>query len=136
MSKTAQEEAIVIHAVGRRKTAIARLYLTQGKGKISMNHRTIESYFPHEILRSTVLQPLTLLGKRKAYDLRVNVRGGGSKSQAESVRMALARALCEADAENRTVLKDHQLLTRDPRMVERKKYGQRKARRKFQFSKR
>ncbi|MCY4419022.1 MAG: 30S ribosomal protein S9 [Cytophagales bacterium] len=126
----------VIHAVGRRKTSVARLYLSPGKGKVLLNGRDLKDYFPYDVLQIVVLQPLSLLRKRTHYDLRVNVHGGGFKAQAESIRLALVRALCQVDVENRPPLKEAGWVTRDPRMVERKKYGRRKARRKFQFSKR
>jgi small subunit ribosomal protein S9 len=126
----------VTHAIGRRKTSVARVYLKAGTGKITVNKRALEEYFPSEVLRIKVAQALTLLKEVASYDITVNVQGGGSTGQAEATRLAIARALCEINAENRAVLKPEGFLTRDSRMVERKKYGRRKARRRFQFSKR
>lgn len=125
-----------IHKIGRRKTAVARVYLTEGKGKITVNKREMEKYFPTATLQYKVRQAMTLTNNDGAYDVSVNVFGGGITGQAEAIRLALSRAMCEIDAENRTILKPEGLLTRDPRMVERKKFGQKKARKKFQFSKR
>lgn len=126
----------VIHKIGRRKTAVARLYLSTGKGNITINKRDITEYFPTATLQYKVKQPFALTETEDTYDVNVNVYGGGITGQAEAVRLALSRALCEVDQENRGVLKPEGLLTRDPRMVERKKFGQKKARKKFQFSKR
>jgi small subunit ribosomal protein S9 len=126
----------VIHKIGRRKTAVARVYVSQGKGTITINKRDIAEYFPTPTLQYKVKQPFSITNTEETYDVTVNVYGGGITGQAEAVRLALSRALCEVDAENRTLLKPEGLLTRDPRMVERKKYGQKKARKKFQFSKR
>jgi small subunit ribosomal protein S9 len=126
----------VISKIGRRKTSVARLYLSSGNGTISINGRTLENYFPSEIHKIIIKQPLVLLESDGKYDININVNGGGFKGQAEAIRLAVSRALCELDAENRPPLKKEGFLTRDPRMVERKKYGRRKARRKFQFSKR
>lgn len=126
----------VINTIGRRKTAIARLYMEPGKGKVTINKKDLEAYFPTEVLQTIALQALTLVDAKGNYDVKINVAGGGLKGQAEAVRLATARALCEADAEFRPPLKKEGFLTRDPRMVERKKYGHRKARRSFQFSKR
>ncbi len=126
----------VIHKIGRRKTAVARVYVSQGKGKITINKRDLAEYFPTPTLQYKVKQPFSLTNTEDTYDVNVNVYGGGITGQAEAVRLALSRALCEVDAENRGLLKPEGLLTRDPRMVERKKYGQKKARKKFQFSKR
>ncbi len=126
----------VIHKIGRRKTAVARVYVSEGKGNISVNKRDLETYFPTATLQYKVKQPLTLTDNEKQFDVKVNVYGGGITGQAEAVRLALSRAMCEINEENRTVLKPEGLLTRDPRMVERKKFGQKKARKKFQFSKR
>jgi small subunit ribosomal protein S9 len=125
-----------INAIGRRKTSVARLYLTPGKGEIEINGRHVDDYFPSEIHKIIIKQPFSLLEKDGSYDVKINVSGGGIKGQAEAIRLAVARALCEADPENRPPLKKEGFLTRDPRMVERKKYGRRKARRRFQFSKR
>ena len=126
----------VINAVGRRKTSVARIYVKLGSGDILVNNRTMDDYFPSDIMRIIVKQPLTLLEKEGDFDIKVNVTGGGFKGQAEAIRLAISRALCEIDDENRPPLKKEGFLTRDPRMVERKKYGRRKARRRFQFSKR
>ncbi|AWL77867.1 30S ribosomal protein S9 [Capnocytophaga canimorsus] len=126
----------VIHKIGRRKTAVARVYVKPGNGAISVNKRDLNDYFTTSTLQYKVKQPFALLGAEDAYDVKVNVYGGGVTGQAEAIRLAISRALCEVDAENRSVLKPEGLLTRDPRMVERKKFGQKKARKKFQFSKR
>ncbi len=126
----------VIHKIGRRKTAVARVYLSTGKGKITVNKRDLADYFPTATLQYKVQQPFALTDNEKAFDVNINVYGGGITGQAEAVRLAISRALCELDEENRTALKPEGLLTRDPRMVERKKFGQKKARKKFQFSKR
>ncbi|MFT5103853.1 MAG: small subunit ribosomal protein S9 [Candidatus Latescibacterota bacterium] len=126
----------VIHKIGRRKTAVARVYLSAGKGEITVNKRTLENYFTTATLQYKVKQPLVITDNEKVYDIKVNVFGGGITGQAEAIRLALSRAMCEINEENRTLLKPEGLLTRDPRMVERKKFGQKKARKKFQFSKR
>ena len=126
----------VIHKIGRRKTAVARVYLSKGKGNITVNKRNLEDYFPTATLQYKVNQPLAMTNNEKSFDISVNVYGGGITGQAEAVRLALSRAMCELDEENRGILKPEGLLTRDPRMVERKKFGQKKARKKFQFSKR
>ena len=126
----------VVNAIGRRKTSVARIYLSSGKGNITVNQRDLNEYFPSEILQIIIKQPLTILNEEGNFDIKVNVDGGGSKGQAEAIRLAIARALCEVNVENRPPLKKEGFLTRDPRMVERKKYGRRKARRRFQFSKR
>ena len=126
----------VIHKIGRRKAAVARIYISEGEGKITVNKRDIKEYFPTDTLRYRVLQPFQLTGNVDIFDVNVNVYGGGITGQAEAVRLAISRALCEIDAENRGILKPEGLLTRDPRTVERKKYGRKKARKKFQFSKR
>ncbi len=125
-----------INTLGRRKTSVARIYLTSGKGVIQINKRPLENYFPAKVLRMVVQQPLHEAAVAKQYNIQVNVQGGGLKGQAEAIRLAIARALCQIDAEYRPSLKHAGYLTRDPRMVERKKYGRRKARRRFQFSKR
>jgi small subunit ribosomal protein S9 len=126
----------VIHKIGRRKCAVARVYVSEGTGKITVNKKEFTTYFPTATLQYKVMQPFSLTENVGNFDVKVNVYGGGSTGQAEAVRMALARVLCEVDAENRIVLKPEGLLTRDPRMVERKKFGQKKARKRFQFSKR
>ncbi|WP_396635641.1 30S ribosomal protein S9 [Maribacter sp. R77961] len=126
----------IIHKIGRRKTAVARIYLSEGKGNIVINNKDLNDYFPTATLQYKVKQPFTLTGTDDTYDVKVNVYGGGITGQAEAIRLAISRAICEIDAENRITLKPEGLLTRDPRMVERKKFGQKKARKKFQFSKR
>ena len=126
----------IIHKIGRRKTAVARVYLSEGKGNIIVNDRDLVNYFPTATLQYKVKQAFALTNTEDNYDVKVNVFGGGITGQAEAIRLALSRALCEIDEENRITLKPEGLLTRDPRMVERKKFGQKKARKKFQFSKR
>jgi len=126
----------VIHKIGRRKTAVARVYVSKGKGNITVNKKDVNTYFPTATLQYKVNQPLVMTNNEKDFDVKVNVFGGGVTGQAEAVRLALSRAMCELNEENRSILKPEGLLTRDPRMVERKKFGQKKARKKFQFSKR
>ena len=126
----------VIHKIGRRKTAVARVYVSKGKGNIIVNKKNLNTYFPTATIQYKVNQPLALTNNEDNFDVKVNVFGGGITGQAEAVRLALSRAMCELDEENRSILKPEGLLTRDPRMVERKKFGQKKARKKFQFSKR
>ena len=126
----------VIHKIGRRKTAVARVYVAKGKGKITVNKKDMAEYFTTAPLQYKVNQPLALTNNDGNFDITVNVYGGGITGQAEAIRLGLSRAMCELDPENRLVLKPEGLLTRDPRMVERKKFGQKKARKKFQFSKR
>lgn len=125
-----------LHKIGRRKTAVARVYLKEGKGNITVNKKELNDYFTTGTLQYKVNQPLMLTENEGKFDLNVNVFGGGITGQAEAVRLAISRIMCELDAENRLILKPEGLLTRDPRMVERKKFGQKKARKKFQFSKR
>ncbi len=126
----------VIHKIGRRKTAVARIYLSEGNGNITINKKELNNYFPTATLQYKVKQPLALTENVENFDIKVNVFGGGITGQAEAIRLAISRALCALEPENRLVLKPEGLLTRDPRMVERKKFGQKKARKKFQFSKR
>jgi len=126
----------VINAIGRRKASIARVYLGEGTGKISVNKREYTQYFNEGHLLFKVLQPLQVTETQSKYDIRVNVYGGGIKGQAEAVKLGIARALLKIDPEYRAILKPLGILTRDPRVVERKKPGQPKARKKFQFSKR
>ncbi len=126
----------VINTLGRRKQAVARIYVSEGKGNITINKRELKEYFPSEILQYIVLQPLNLLEVAEKYDIKVNLDGGGPKGQAEALRLAISRAMIEIDAESRPQLKAAGFLTRDPREVERKKPGQPKARKRFQFSKR
>lgn len=125
-----------IHKIGRRKTAVARVYLSEGKGDITINKRELNKYFTTATLQYKVKQPLQITGNEETFDITVNVFGGGITGQAEAIRLAIARAMCTLNDENRGLLKPEGLLTRDPRMVERKKFGQKKARKKFQFSKR
>jgi len=126
----------ITNTIGRRKTSVARVYLQGGKGDIIVNDKDIAIYFPSEILQTIVKQPLVKLELDGNFDIRVNVKGGGPSGQAEAVRLAIARALVELDAEHKSPLRKEGFITRDPRMVERKKFGRRKARRRFQFSKR
>ena len=126
----------VIHKIGRRKTAVARVYVAKGKGKITVNKKDMAEYFTTATLQYKVNQPIAMTNNDGNFDITVNVYGGGITGQAEAIRLVLSRAMCEVDAENRAILKPEGLLTRDPRMVERKKFGQKKARKKFQFSKR
>ncbi|MEL7145379.1 MAG: 30S ribosomal protein S9 [Bacteroidota bacterium] len=126
----------VINTIGRRKTSVARLYMKPGSGEITVNDRNLTTYFPSEILQLIVKQPIVKIEQEGNFDIKINVDGGGSKGQAEAIRLAISRAFVELDAENKPALKQEGFLTRDPRMVERKKYGRRKARRRFQFSKR
>lgn len=123
-------------AIGRRKTSVARVYLRPGKGKVTINKRELEQYFPLEWRRKNVTAPFSVTGTTGMFDLVVNVRGGGLTGQAEAIRMGIARALVDNDEERRAALREAGFLTRDDRMVERKKYGQPKARKRFQFSKR
>lgn len=125
----------IINTIGRRKTSVARVYLTAGSGKVTVNEKELAVYFPSEILRIKINQPFVTI-KDGAYDVKVNVDGGGITGQAEAIRLGISRALCELNPENRKLLKPEGFLTRDPRMVERKKFGRRKARKRFQFSKR
>jgi len=126
----------VIDTVGRRKTSVARVFMAPGKGKIVVNKLPVEEYFKDEFKRSKALRPLALAEKLEEFDIKVNVQGGGLTGQSGAVCLAIARALVEFDESIRPTLRTERLLTRDPRMVERKKYGQKKARKSFQFSKR
>ena len=126
----------VINTLGRRKTAVARIYLKEGQGTITVNGREFKNYFPTPILQFKVTEPFEVTNCQGKYDVKVNLDGGGIRGQAEALALAIARALCEINAENRPPLKAKGLLMRDPRMVERKKFGQKKARKRFQFSKR
>lgn len=125
-----------INAVGRRKAAIARVFVKEGNGEITINKRSLETYFPSSILQFIVKQPLSLLDVAGKYDIKVNLCGGGYKGQAEALRLAIARALVKINAEDKAALRAAGFVTRDPRAVERKKPGQPKARKRFQFSKR
>jgi len=126
----------ILNAVGRRKTAIARVYLKEGNGTITVNGRDYKEYFPMAILQATIEQPFQITETVGKYDVTVNMDGGGIKGQAEALRLGISRILCEIDPEMRSPLKAKGLMRRDPRMVERKKFGQKKARKRFQFSKR
>lgn len=126
----------VINTIGRRKTSVARIYMQPGKGEIKVNNKDMAEYFPMDVMQIVIKQPLNVVEADGKFDIKVNVDGGGFKGQAEAIRLAIARALCEVDPEYRPPLKKEGFLTRDSRMVERKKYGRRKARRRFQFSKR
>ncbi len=128
--------AEVTNALGRRKAAVARVYLTAGKGEIKINNRDLDNYFPDSTLQFIVKQPLATLGVTDNYDIKANLDGGGIKGQAEALRLAIARALVKINAEDKPALKAQGFMTRDARVVERKKPGQPKARKKFQFSKR
>jgi len=124
------------NAVGRRKEAVARVYLNKGTGNITVNDKEYKNYFPVIYLQNQVELPLKTLDMLAAFDIVINVQGGGPKGQAEAIKMAIARVLCEVNPEYRPTLKKEGLMTRDSRMVERKKFGKAKARRSFQFSKR
>ncbi len=126
----------VINALGRRKSAIARVYLNEGKGKITINKKDYKEYFSVEHFHYVVQQPLVLLEVAEKYDIKANLTGGGVKGQAEALRLAIARALVKINAEDKSLLKTNGFLKRDPREVERKKPGRPKARKRFQFSKR
>ena len=125
-----------VHALGRRKSAVARVYLTEGTGKITINKRDLKDYFPSELVQFVVKQPLTLLNVVDKYDIKVNLYGGGFTGQSQALRLAIARALVKINEEDKKALRAEGFITRDPRSVERKKPGQPKARRRFQFSKR
>ena len=126
----------ITNALGRRKTAVARVYLTKGKGNISVNKKVMTEAFPIDVLQAKINQPFQLTNTVGQYDVKVNVAGGGINGQAEAIRLGISRALVELSADYKPLLKVEGLMTRDPRMVERKKPGQPKARKKFQFSKR
>jgi small subunit ribosomal protein S9 len=125
-----------VNAIGRRKSAIARIYVNEGKGKITVNDRAFEEYFPLQQTQNIIQQPLNLVEASNKYDIVVNLKGGGTTGQAEALRLALARAMVKINPESKEVLKAVKLMTRDPREVERKKPGQPGARKRFQFSKR
>ena len=126
----------VINALGRRKAAIARVYVKEGSGKIVINKREIETYFPSSLLQYVVKQPLNKLGVTELYDININLQGGGFKGQSEAARLGIARALVKIKPEDKPALRSEGFMTRDPREVERKKPGRPKARKRFQFSKR
>ena len=126
----------VIHKIGRRKTSVARVYMSEGKGNITVNKKDYSDFFSTAALQYKILQPFNLTETKDKFDLSVSVKGGGVNGQAEAIRLAISRALVEFNEEFKPTLKSEGLMTRDPRMVERKKFGQKKARKKFQFSKR
>jgi len=126
----------VINTLGRRKTSVARVYLTKGTGKVTVNKKDYKEVFPIDVLQAKIEQPFNITNTAGQFDVKVNVFGGGINGQAEAIRLGISRALVEVAADNKTLLKAEGLMTRDPRMVERKKPGQPKARKKFQFSKR
>jgi small subunit ribosomal protein S9 len=125
-----------VHTIGRRKASVARIYVTKGKGNIVVNGKDYKEYFPLETLQYKLNQPFKVAEQEGNFDIKVIVNGGGINGQADAIKLAIARSLCEIDAENRPALKAEGLLTRDPRVVERKKPGQKKARKKFQWVKR
>jgi len=125
-----------IHTVGKRKTSVARVYMKPGKGTLLINKRDVNDYFPEGLITYKVFQPIVATNSKDCFDFKINVYGGGFNSQAEAIRLAIARALCKADIENKLILKPLGLLKNDTRIVEPKKYGHKKARRSFQFSKR
>jgi small subunit ribosomal protein S9 len=126
----------IVNAIGRRKSAVARIYLKEGKGNITINDRDLQDYFPLQQLQFIIQQPLNIAEVSGKYDIKVNLQGGGIKGQAEALRLAIARAIITVKPESKEALKSSKMLTRDPREVERKKPGQPGARRRFQFSKR
>ena len=126
----------VVNAIGRRKAAVARVFVKEGTGVITINKKDLTVYFPSSILQFIVKQPLSTLGATEKYDIKVNLDGGGFKGQAEALRLAIARALVKINPEDKPALKAEGFMTRDPRSVERKKPGRPKARKRFQFSKR
>ena len=126
----------VVNALGRRKSAVARVYVSEGTGKITINKRNLAEYFPSTILQYVVKQPLSTLGVEEKYDIKVNVYGGGFTGQSQALRLAIARALVKINADDKKALRAEGFMTRDSRVVERKKPGRPKARRRFQFSKR
>lgn len=125
-----------VHTIGRRKASVARIYVTKGKGNIVVNGKDYKEYFPLETLQYKLNQPFKVVEQEGKFDIKVSVNGGGINGQADAIKLAIARSLCEIDVENRPALKAEGLLTRDPRVVERKKPGQKKARKKFQWVKR
>lgn len=125
-----------VNAVGRRKAAVARVIVKEGNGQITINRRPLDVYFPSSILQYIVKQPLLTLEATEKYDIKVNLNGGGYKGQAEALRLAIARALVKINPEDKHALRVEGFMTRDPRVVERKKPGRPKARKRFQFSKR
>ena len=125
-----------IHTIGRRKASVARLYMKEGNGEVNINGKTLEEYFTVNVMQYKFKQPFSLTGTDNKFDVAVKVFGGGCSGQVEAIRLAISRALCQYNEEFRQNLKPEGLLTRDARVVERKKFGQKKARKKFQFSKR
>ena len=125
-----------INAIGRRKASVARVYISNGSGNVVINGKKLEEYFPQKHIRAKVLDPCLIVDQAKTYDITVNVNGGGFKGQSEAIRMAISRALVKINADFKSPLKEQKFLTRDARVVERKKYGKPKARKSFQFSKR
>ena len=125
-----------IHTIGRRKASVARIYMSEGKGNITVNGKDFKEYFPVDTMQFKLEQPFNVTDLAGKFDVKVNVTGGGTTGQAEAIRLAISRALCELDVEHRVTLKPEGLLTRDSRVVERKKPGQKKARKKFQWVKR
>ena len=125
-----------IHTIGRRKASVARIYMSKGKGKITVNGKDFKEYFPVDTMQVKLEQPFNITDVAGKFDVKVNVNGGGTTGQVEAIRLAISRALCELDPENRVSLKPEGMLTRDSRVVERKKPGQKKARKKFQWVKR
>jgi len=125
-----------IHTIGRRKASVARIYMSKGKGKITVNGKDFKEYFPVDTMQYKLEQPFKITDLAGKFDVKVNVNGGGTTGQAEAIRLAISRALCKIDPENRVSLKPEGMLTRDSRVVERKKPGQKKARKKFQWVKR
>ena len=125
-----------IHSIGRRKASVARIYVTEGKGNFVINGKDFKEYFPLKTLQYKLNQPFIVVGCEGKYNIKVNVNGGGINGQADAIKLAISKSLCEIDADNRTALKAEGLLTRDSRVVERKKPGQKKARKKFQWVKR
>lgn len=130
------ENSNIYYATGKRKTSVARVWIKAGKGEILVNKRSLDNYFPRESLRAIAISPLQFLPDRENFDININVKGGGISGQAGAIRHGIAKALVNLDESLRPKLKKEGMLTRDPRQVERKKYGQPKARKKFQFSKR
>ena len=125
-----------IHTIGRRKASVARIYMSKGKGKIIVNGKDFKDYFPVDTMQFKLEQPFKVVDLLGKFNINANVNGGGTTGQVEAIRLAISRALCDLDIENRTALKSEGLLTRDSRVVERKKPGQKKARKKFQWVKR
>ena len=125
-----------LHTIGRRKASVARIYVSEGKGNITVNGKDFKEYFPVDTMQYKLEQPFNIANLARKFDVKVNVNGGGTTGQAEAIRLAISRALCEMNPENRVALKPEGMLTRDSRVVERKKPGQKKARKKFQWVKR